>query len=121
MVKDLPVICKATSGLAQLTPIYNALEKNALCALEWSDFSSLVGRYCLGRGEDFYDDWRKVTPALRWGTMNSDVESLKESYPILLVYPDAEAALSAVNHPQTPPSEAAKLTEAVFMRRPGRK
>ncbi|RLC68097.1 MAG: hypothetical protein DRH97_03980 [Chloroflexi bacterium] len=103
MVKDLPVICKDTSGPAQLTPIYNALEKNALCALEWSDFSSLVGRYCLGRGEDFYDDWRKVTPALRWGTMNGDAESLKEAYPLVLVYTDAEAGLAEVNDPQTPP------------------
>lgn len=102
MIKDLLVICKDTSVPAKLTPIYKALEKNALFALEWSDFSSLVGRYCLGRREDFYNDWRKVTPALSWGTMHGDAESLKESYSLFLVYPNAEAGLAGVNHYQTP-------------------
>ncbi len=34
--------------------------------------------------------------------MNGDAESLKESYPLFLVYHDAEAGLVGVNHRQTP-------------------
>lgn len=40
---------------------------------------------------------------MRWSTMNGDAESLKEAYPLVLVYTDAEAGLAEVNDPQTPP------------------
>ena len=88
--------------------------------MDWSKVSSLVGRYYLGRREDFYNEWKKVKPVLRWGTMHSDAESLKESYPLYLAYQDAEAGLDGVNHRRTP-NEAAKLTEVVFMIGSGRR
>lgn len=52
--------------------------------------------------------------------MHSDAESLKEAYPLYLVYHDAEAGLDGVNHRRTP-NEAAKLTEVVFMIGSGRR
>lgn len=39
---------------------------------------------------------------MRWGTMHSDAESLKESYLLSLAYLDAEAGLAGVNHRRTP-------------------
>lgn len=70
--------------------------------MDWSNVSSLVGRYYLGRREDFFNEWKKVKPVLRWGTMHSDAESLKESCPLYLAYHDAEAGLDGVNHRRTP-------------------
>ena len=39
---------------------------------------------------------------MKWGTMHSDAESLKESCPLYLAYHDAEAGLDGVNHRRTP-------------------
>lgn len=39
---------------------------------------------------------------MRWGTMHSDAESLKELYLLSLAYLDAEAGLAGVNHRRTP-------------------
>lgn len=39
---------------------------------------------------------------MRWGTMHSDAESLKEPYLLSLAYLDAEAGLAGVNHRRTP-------------------
>ncbi len=90
------------SGLTQFSSIFKTLEKNELCALDWSNFSSIFRGYYLGLREDFFNDWRKVKPVLRLGTMQSDAESLKEPYPLCLAYLDAEAGLAGVNHRRTP-------------------
>ena len=73
-----------------------------MCALDWSNFSFLVGGYYLGRIEDLYNDWRKGTPVLRWETIHSDAESMYEFYPLFLVYYDTGAGLDTVNHRRTP-------------------
>lgn len=90
------------SGLTKFSSIFKTLEKNELCALVWSNFSSIFSVCYLGRREDFFNDWRKVKSALRWGTMHSDAESLKEPYLLSLAYLDAEAGLAGVNHRRTP-------------------
>ena len=77
-------------------------EKIALCGLDWSNYSSLDRTYYLGHREDFYNDWRKVKPVLRWGTMHNDLESLKVSHPMFLAYHDAETGLAGVNPRRMP-------------------